>query len=224
MVSFAEAERCRHAQVAAHFGETFEPPCGSCDVCAPSARSAFDVPADIVFPLPADVGDAIWRAVAALRWPLGRKSLVAMLRGSVSAPRTARASSAFGALAAASDADVRRWITALERAGSLVEKTTPEGYRVLEADQRVPPPPIAARAVETADVDDDLFQRLRGWRGERARADSVPAYVVFPDATLREIAALQPGSLGELAGVKGVGPAKLERYGDDVLSVLADAS
>jgi superfamily II DNA helicase RecQ len=147
-----------------------------------------------------------------------------MLRGSVSAPRTARESPSFGLLAGASDGDVRRWIAVLERAGSLVERTTPEGYRVLEADPRVPPPTIATRATGAADVDDGLFQRLRTWRGERARADSVPAYVVFPDATLREIAALQPGSHDELAGVKGVGPAKLDRYGDEVLSVLAASS
>jgi ATP-dependent DNA helicase RecQ len=226
MIAFGESERCRHAQVAAHFGEELAPPCGACDVCAPrTGASSFGIPADIVFPLPDDVGATIWRVVAALRWPLGRKSLVAMLRGSVSAPRTARESPSFGVLAGATDADVRRWVAALERAGSLVETTTPEGYRLLEADPRVPPPSLAARSpVEAADVDDGLFQRLRGWRGERARADSVPAYVVFPDATLREIAALQPGSLGELAGVRGVGPAKLERYGDEVLSVLAEGA
>jgi ATP-dependent DNA helicase RecQ len=219
MISFAENERCRHAQVAEHFGESFQPPCGSCDVCAPRA-AAFDMPADIVFPLPDDAGDAIWRAVSALTWPVGRKSLVAMLRGSVAAPRSTRNSSSFGVLTAASDADVRRWIAALEQAGSLVERMTPEGYRVLEADPRVSAPCIPTRRVESAGGDDALFEHLRTWRGERARADSVPAYVVFPDATLREIAALQPGSLGELAGVKGVGPAKLERYGEDVLTVV----
>jgi superfamily II DNA helicase RecQ len=45
--------------------------------------------------------------------------------------------------------------------------------------------------------------------------------VVFSDATLQELAAAQPRSLGELAGVKGIGPAKLERYGDELLSLLA---
>lgn len=147
-----------------------------------------------------------------------------MLRGSPAAPRTTRASSSFGLLAAASDADVRRWIAILQGAGSLVETTTPEGYRVLEAEPRVPPPAIAPRRVGPAGVDDPVFELLRSWRRERALGDGVPAYVVFADATLREIAALRPGSPGELAGVTGVGPAKLERYGDEVLRLISDAS
>ena len=217
MISFAESVRCRHAQVAAHFGESLDPPCGSCDVCA-QPTEAFSVPADIVTPLPDDVGEAIAHAVSRLRWPLGRRSLVAMLRGSVSAPPTARDSPSFGILAAASEPDVRRWIGLLEQAGVLVEKITPEGYRVLEADLGRPPPRIVVRG--SSEVDIELFERLRSWRADRARADSVPAYVVFPDATLRDVAALRPSSLGELATVKGVGPAKLDRYGDDVLSVV----
>ncbi len=218
MVSFAEDDRCRHAQVAEHFGESFTPPCGSCDVCAPLDSGSFSLPADIVSPLPEDVGDAIWRAVSSLRWPLGRKSLVAMLRGLVSAPRTARTSRHFGVLAGAPDADVRRWIAALENAGSLVEGTTPEGYRVLEATPIAPP---TLRTSGTAVGDDAVFERLRSWRAGRARDDGVPAYVVFPDATLREISAQLPGSLAELSVIKGVGPAKLERYGGDVLDVVA---
>jgi ATP-dependent DNA helicase RecQ len=223
VISYAERARCRHAQVAAHFGEAFAPPCGSCDVCAPRARG-FTVPVDIASPLPDDVAKAIVGVVLRLRWPLGRRSLVAMLRGSVSAPVSARNSPLFGILAAAGEADVRRWIGVLEHAGALVERVTPEGYRVLEADQSVAPPRIRAHgAAMGSDEDDELFQRLRGWRSERARADEVPAYVVFADATLREVAASRPGSLPELAVLKGVGPAKLERYGDEILSVVAAA-
>jgi ATP-dependent DNA helicase RecQ len=222
MVAFAESSRCRHAQVATHFGESLEPPCGACDVCSPRrAVSSFE---EIAPPLPEDVGDAIDRAVSALTWPVGRKSLVAMLRGSPAAPKSTHTSPWFGALAAASDADVGRWIAVLEQAGCLVETTTPDGYRVLEADPDVRPPRIPTRRARPAEGDDGLFEQLRAWRGERARSDGVPAYVVFADATLRQIAALRPGSLGELASVKGVGPAKLERYGGEVLSVLASAA
>jgi ATP-dependent DNA helicase RecQ len=220
MISFADSRRCRHAQVAAHFGEELEPPCGACDVCAPRTE-AFVVPIDIVSPLPENVGAAIVDAVSALTWPLGRRSLAAMLRGSVSAPKSARSSPSFGLLAAATDADVRRWIGILEAAGALVEHTTPDGYRVLGADRSVTPPTIAGARRADSDVDATVFDRLRSWRSERARADSVPAYVVFPDATLREIASTQPRSIGELAGIRGVGPAKLERYGESVLAVVS---
>ena len=72
-----------------------------------------------------------------------------------------------------------------------------------------------------ADPDDPVFALLKKWRLERARADEVPAYVVFHNSTLAEIAGRKPRTLHDLASVPGVGPAKLERYGDDLLAALA---
>ncbi len=63
-------------------------------------------------------------------------------------------------------------------------------------------------------------QRLRDWRLERAKADNVPPYVVFHDSVLHAIAEARPSSLGELSQIAGVGPAKLERYGPDVLELV----
>jgi ATP-dependent DNA helicase UvrD/PcrA len=68
------------------------------------------------------------------------------------------------------------------------------------------------------------FEVLKAWRLSRARAEEIPAYVVFHNTTLEEIAARRPASLAELAAVPGVGPAKLERYGEDVLATLARLS
>jgi DNA helicase-2/ATP-dependent DNA helicase PcrA len=65
---------------------------------------------------------------------------------------------------------------------------------------------------------------LREWRLARSRADDVPAYVVFNDRTLAELASRTPRTLAELAAVPGIGPAKLERYGADLLAQLADAA
>src|SRR5688572_15209501 len=149
VVAFAETRLCRHEQVAAHFGESFEAPCGSCDVCAPLARGSASVSAPPP-PLPDDVGAAIVEAVASLTWPLGRRSLVATLRGSLKAPPSARRSLAYRLLAAAGDSDVRRWVALLEATGALVETTTPEGYRVLVADPAVAPPPIRTVTSEDA--------------------------------------------------------------------------
>ena len=67
-----------------------------------------------------------------------------------------------------------------------------------------------------------MFAALKSWRLERARADEVPAYVVFHNTTLEEIAARRPRSLAELAAVPGIGPAKLARYGEDLLEALAE--
>ena len=72
-----------------------------------------------------------------------------------------------------------------------------------------------------AGYDEALFERLREWRRERASADSVPAYVVFTDATLQLIAEHTPGSEKELLGIAGIGRSKVDKYGDDVLGLLA---
>jgi DNA helicase-2/ATP-dependent DNA helicase PcrA len=66
------------------------------------------------------------------------------------------------------------------------------------------------------------FEALKAWRLQRARADEVPAYLVFHNSTLEEIAGRRPRSLAELAAVPGVGPQKLERYGAAVLAALAE--
>jgi ATP-dependent DNA helicase RecQ len=67
-----------------------------------------------------------------------------------------------------------------------------------------------------------MFERLRAWRGATAKEQGVPAYVIFHDATLREIASRRPTSLSELGRVSGVGETKLARYGEQVLAALSD--
>jgi superfamily II DNA helicase RecQ len=98
---------------------------------------------------------------------------------------------------------------------------TEEGYTVLVVDPAVPPPEI--RTNPHTDVDEGLVERLRAWRLERSREDGVPAYVVLHDTTLRELAVARPGTAGELAGIKGLGPVKVERYGEELLAVIASS-
>jgi DNA helicase-2/ATP-dependent DNA helicase PcrA len=80
---------------------------------------------------------------------------------------------------------------------------------------------IRAAPAKAAEPDDPLYAALKRWRLERATADDLPAYVVFHNSTLAAIAGCKPRDLSELGSVAGVGPAKLERYGSDVLSVVA---
>ena len=80
--------------------------------------------------------------------------------------------------------------------------------------EREPP----AKAVEP---DDPVYAALKRWRLETAKAEERPAYVIFHNSTLAEIVRRAPRTRDELAAVPGVGPAKLERYGDDVLAALA---
>jgi ATP-dependent DNA helicase RecQ len=220
LVRFAESRSCRHRQVAEHFGEVLAEDCGMCDVCAPLSAPV-DEPAAVA-PLPDDVADTIHRAALGLRWPLGRTGLAAMLRGSISAPRSAQRSPHFGVLAAASQADVKRWIQLLEVSGALESFESEDGFRLLRAREGAALPRIGSPAA-AGPADEGLFERLRAWRLERAREDEVPAYVVLHDATLRELATAKPASEQDLAAVKGFGPTKLERYGSDVLAVIAAA-
>jgi ATP-dependent DNA helicase RecQ len=221
LVRFAESRACRHRQVAEHFGETLAEDCGMCDVCSPLAAPAEAAP--VARPLPDDIAGAIHGAVLELRWPLGRTGLAAMLRGAMSAPRSAQRSPRFGLLAGASQADVKRWIQLLEVAGALESFESEDGFRLLRAVRGAELPRIGSPAA-AGPADEGLFERLRAWRHERAREDEVPAYVVLHDATLRALATAKPASESDLAAVRGFGPAKLERYGADVLAVIAEAA
>jgi DNA helicase II / ATP-dependent DNA helicase PcrA len=73
----------------------------------------------------------------------------------------------------------------------------------------------------SAQADGPVADALRAWRRKRAEADGVPAYVVFNDRTLAALAERRPRSRGELLAVDGIGPAKLDRYGDELLGLLA---
>ena len=75
-------------------------------------------------------------------------------------------------------------------------------------------------AAELTPEAEPLFERLRAWRASVAKEQGMPAYVIFHDATLRQIAASPPATLAELSLVNGVGETKLARYGEQILEVL----
>jgi DNA helicase-2/ATP-dependent DNA helicase PcrA len=94
------------------------------------------------------------------------------------------------------------------------------------APESTPSAPAARRAVKKPKVvlegeAGELFERLRTWRSQAAQSASVPAYVVFTDATLQAIAETRPGNLMELSGLPGIGARKLELYGQDVLAAVS---
>ncbi|MEV0439011.1 DNA helicase RecQ [Streptomyces spectabilis] len=91
-------------------------------------------------------------------------------------------------------------------------RSAPRGERKAKA---------AAAVAELPEEAVPLFEALRAWRAAQAREQGVPAYVIFHDATLREIAVARPGSVAELGGIGGVGEKKLATYGEGVLEVLA---
>jgi DNA helicase-2/ATP-dependent DNA helicase PcrA len=76
-----------------------------------------------------------------------------------------------------------------------------------------------AAAGPARQVDADLYNALKSWRLEQSRADNVPAYVIFNDRTLEEISSVRPHTVGELLGINGIGPSKVDRYGDQILAL-----
>ena len=88
-----------------------------------------------------------------------------------------------------------------------------------------PPPATTAGRLDVGGdtvADDELFEALRAWRTQVARSNGVAPYLVFHDRHLQVLAGRKPTTLTELAGCPGIGPAKLERYGDDLLDLIAD--
>jgi DNA helicase-2/ATP-dependent DNA helicase PcrA len=79
-----------------------------------------------------------------------------------------------------------------------------------------------APTVGAITADPDLVERLKAWRLETARSKGVPAYVVLHDATIEVIAGVRPQNETQLASVPGIGPAKLEAYGDAIIDICAE--
>jgi ATP-dependent DNA helicase UvrD/PcrA len=127
-------------------------------------------------------------------------------------------------------ARVHLWLSwAARRAGASGREQARRPSRFL--DDLVPPggTRIRPRAVATGMVrtgrasvraDGPLADQLRAWRRRRAEADGVPAYVVFNDRTLAALSERRPRSRGELLAVEGIGPKKLDQYGDELLGLL----
>lgn len=87
--------------------------------------------------------------------------------------------------------------------------------------RRTRPTPAATEVVE---ADEAIVEALRAWRLERARSDGVPAFVVFHNTTMTAIAAAEPQTLEQLAAVSGIGPSRLESYGDEILAAVASVT
>jgi DNA helicase-2/ATP-dependent DNA helicase PcrA len=105
------------------------------------------------------------------------------------------------------------------RAGVLAPRDGRDG-----GGRRVVVLPDGFAAPSTRDGDSPLMTALRAWRTGRSRADAVAAFVVAHDATLVSIAEARPTTLAALRRVKGMGPAKLEKYGPEILAVVASAT
>ncbi len=247
LMRWAEGGSCRHDAILRYFGDEAEAlqGCGRCDACTSLGDEAHD-PAEVTV-----IVRKALSGIARIHGRYGLTAAAKLLKGNKD-PRIERAglesTRTFGALAEHSEA----WITKLLRrcvtAGWVdfhgdphpVVYLTDDGKEVMAA--RRPARLILPRAVESKpsgggrgrsradtappDLGPDaieVFEALRRYRRERAKDDGVPPYVVASDRTLRDVALLRPRTLDELAMAHGIGPAKLEKYGDGLLATVAQA-
>ena len=99
------------------------------------------------------------------------------------------------------------------------------GRPVREAPDAAVRSPAAVKQIDTPEeVDPELFEKLKTWRRDRSKELDVPAYILFSNRTLEGIAARRPRNEHELLAVSGVGPTKLELYGEEVLEIVREGS
>ncbi|MGO3126480.1 MAG: DNA helicase RecQ [Luteimonas sp.] len=242
LVGYCETMRCRRQVLLANFGEDYAAKgagqsCGNCDNCLdPPAAWDATVPAQKAL-------SCVYRSGQRF----GAAHIIDILRGSESERIRQFGHDQLSTYGVGTDVDARVWKSVLRQlvAQGLLDVDA-EGYgglRLTQASRGVlkgetqvmlrKPTNTKERArttraatgadIDLAPADRPLFESLRALRGRLAREQNVPAYVIFHDATLREIARLRPISHGQLGGIGGVGAGKLERYGDAVLETVLDA-
>lgn len=239
MLALCETVTCRRVQLLNYFGQHDQQPCGNCDTCLTPAES-WDgtVPAQKLL-------STVLRLKRERGQSFGAGHIVDILLGKKN-PKVLQHDhhelKVFGIGTDLRDIEWRGVVRQLLAGGLLAvhgdygvltltdasNEVLFEGRQVLLRRERERPtkPARAAKAgkaaaVEMAPADAPLFERLREWRAATSKEQGVPAYVVFHDATLREIVARKPTSLAELGTVTGVGENKLAKYGEGVLEVLA---
>ncbi|HKQ61572.1 MAG TPA: ATP-dependent DNA helicase RecQ [Candidatus Polarisedimenticolaceae bacterium] len=237
MVRYAFSRGCRTRFVYDYFAggarAGVAPHCGTCDVCLGWRRGAGRALDDAEFER---VRIAL-SAVARLSGRFGVERVAQVLAGSQTRELLERHLDrlpTYGKLAELSLDDVKNLLGVLAdaglierrgieggRPGAFVLALSAEGVAVMRGELRpelplpersMPPPPVEA--------DPSLLARLKRWRAEQARERGVPAYVVFHDKTLDALAAARPRDRDGLMRVKGVGPAKLDLYADELLRLL----
>jgi ATP-dependent DNA helicase RecQ len=237
LIGYCESTACRRQALLAYFGEAHPGDCARCDNC-------------IAPPVSWDGTVAAQKALSCVYRTgqrFGAAHMIDVLRGADTQKVHQFGHDRLSTYGIGSDLDAKRWRSVFRQlvAGGWLQVDV-EGHGALRLTQasaallkgetsltlraEAERAPRARRESRGASVDamGDLppdavqrFDALRKWRADMARAQNVPAYVIFHDATLRQIAMAEPNDLDALARIQGVGATKLERYGRDVLETLA---
>lgn len=244
LLALAEAHDCRRVRLLAYFGEASEP-CGNCDNCLhPPATWDATEPARKAL-------SCIYRFHQNHGQRFGAGHLIDVLRGKTTDKVTQYRHQSLSTFGIGADLSEVQWRAVLRQLIALGHLRTEGEYNTLELAPsarevlRGEVTLLLREAIETpktrrsktgsvkggrdkpppVPLDDDGLQRfaaLKAWRAEVAREHGLPAYVIFHDATLAEMARAQPSSLEALGHISGVGAKKLEAYGSEILRVLGE--
>ncbi len=249
LMRWSEGGACRHDAILRYFGDEEETlaGCGRCDVCLELDDGGGPDAAEV-----STIVRQALCGVARVHGRFGIGAAARLLRGADDL-RLQRAglheTSTFGLLSERAEEWIltllRRCVTAgwvdFQGGDRPVVVVTDEGYDVIherrparlllppaaaERGPRAAPRSGARRPAPPPDLEEDardLFEALRAWRLETAREAGVPPYVVASDRSLRDIAALRPAGLEALRTAHGIGPAKAEKYGTEILTIVREA-
>ncbi len=235
LVALCESPRCRRQTLLAYFGEQSEP-CGRCDLCEGGVET-YDGTVE---------AQKAMSAILRTGERFGTEHLVNILTGNATEAIRRYGHDTLKTFGVGKDRDINSWRSILRQiyAAGLISldivehgrwTLTEQGHRVLRGDGRVDlrsdiarkatSPRSKKRAAQAAAIDmsggdGDLLKALKALRQTLAKAQRQPAYVIFPDRTLLELAAKQPATTNEMLEIHGIGEAKLQRYGRAFLDVV----
>ncbi|WP_228449868.1 DNA helicase RecQ [Streptomyces alkaliterrae] len=242
MLALCETVECRRARLLAYFGQSASESCGNCDTClAPPETWDGTVAAQKIL-------STVVRLKRERNQKFGAGQIIDILLGRKTAKVIQFDHDRLSVFGIGTELKEAEWRGVLRQLlaqgligvegeyGTLV--LTEGSDEVLRGRRQVPlrRDPVRAKPARAARADssrrsgapadlppelEPLFERLRAWRAEAAREQGIPAYMVFHDATLRQMAVSGPTTLEELSGISGVGENKLAKYGEGILAVLA---
>ncbi|MFO0876659.1 MAG: DNA helicase RecQ [Gemmataceae bacterium] len=235
MDRFARGAVCRHKALVEYFGQTFPGTnCKACDLCLGDSE---ELPDGVV------VAQKILSCVARVKQGFGLNHVIDVLRGKDTERIRQREHdrlSTYGLLAEYGESDLRDWVYQLIGQEVLVQtvdeypklvlneaswevmrgQRTIRLVRLVRRKRGDRPRRSQAAEVSWEGVDQQLFEAMRQLRYRLATQQQVPPYVIFSDATLRELARLQPASLVQMRSINGIGDAKLQAYGQLFLDLI----
>ena len=226
---FASSETCRHQQLAAYFNDELEVCGDKCDNCLEPDHDKRDISSEAQMLL-----STVYRTGQSF----GKNYLIDVLRGSREQKILVNGHDSLSVYGVGEKLSKKQWFVVIDR---LLEvealhvnehqglMLSEKGLQILKGKEpllirserlNVKAKTVKKSAPESFDYDVELFDDLRALRHEIAQEKSVPAYIVFGDKTLKEMAAKKPQSKDEMLQVGGIGEVKFERYGEKFLTLL----